>query len=69
MQIQHGNRQHDISDEARKSGILQQESDKGDGGEKAATAPDADILRRILDVLRERIEAGAATFLIKINQD
>ena len=31
-----------------------------------ATAPDADILRRILEVLRERIEAGAATFLIKI---
>ena len=32
-----------------------------------ATVPDiADILRRILEVLRERIEAGAATFLIKI---
>ena len=31
-----------------------------------ATAPDADILRRILEVLRVRIEAGAATFLIKI---
>jgi ribonuclease HI len=31
-----------------------------------ATVPDADILSRILEVLRERIEAGAATFLIKI---
>ena len=31
-----------------------------------ATAPDADILRRILEVLRKRIEAGAVTFLIKI---
>jgi ribonuclease HI len=31
-----------------------------------ATAPDADILRRILEVLRERIEAGASTFLSKI---
>ena len=35
MQIQHGNRQHDIINEARKSGILQQESDEGDGREKA----------------------------------
>ena len=35
MQIQHGNRRHDISDEARQSGILQQESDKGNGGERA----------------------------------
>ena len=31
-----------------------------------ATAPDSDILRRILEVLRERIEAGASTFLSKI---
>ena len=39
-------------------------------GEGAKTtlvnASDADILRRILEVLRERIEASAATFSIKI---
>ena len=31
-----------------------------------AMAPDADILRKILEVFRERIEAVATTFLIKI---
>ena len=31
-----------------------------------AMAPDTDILIRILGVLREKIEAGTATFLIKI---
>ena len=35
VRIRHGNRRHNISDEASQSSILQQESDKGNSGERA----------------------------------
>jgi ribonuclease HI len=39
----------------------------GQGGRATlADAPDADILREILELLRARIEAGRATFLVKV---
>ena len=39
----------------------------GQGGKATlATAPDADILRDVLELLHNRIQAGAATFLVKV---
>lgn len=39
----------------------------GQGGRATlANAPDADILREILELIRARIEAGRATFLVKV---
>lgn len=39
----------------------------GQGGRATlANAPDADILREILELIRARIEAGIATFLVKV---
>ena len=39
----------------------------GQGGKATlATAPDADILRDVLGQLHNRIQAGAATFLVKV---
>ena len=39
----------------------------GEGGKATvAGAPDADILREVIELLRARIEAGTATFLVKV---
>ncbi len=42
----------------------------GQGGKATlATAPDADILREIICLLTQRVRAGRATFLIKVNRN
>ena len=39
----------------------------GEGGKATlAGAPDADILREVIELLRARVEAGTATFLVKV---
>ena len=42
----------------------------GQGGKATlATAPDADILREIICLLTQRVRAGRASFLIKVNEE